>query len=121
MHPGQRIEILTLGVLPTFRKCRLATRLMHAVIDTLAGSTAPVVFAQVSTTNGPANNFYRHMGLLPGTNVIRDVCGNLPCGSRDAYIVSRRIAAAEGAPGVGSTVEVGRSESRTALIRVCHM
>ncbi|KAJ6593655.1 acyl-CoA N-acyltransferase [Mycena capillaripes] len=38
-HPGHRIEILTLGVLPSFQQRRLATRLIHAVIDDLANRT----------------------------------------------------------------------------------
>lgn len=99
MHPEQRIEILTLGVLATFRHCKIATRLVHTVIDTLAGSAATAVdsttvFAQVSASDEPAKRFYRHMGMHP-TDFIRDMYRNLPCGSRDAYVVSGRIAAAE--------------------------
>ncbi|KAJ7350307.1 acyl-CoA N-acyltransferase [Mycena albidolilacea] len=93
MHPGQRLEILTLGVLPLFQQHRLATRLVYAVIDALTSKAAAVttVFAQVSASNSSAQEFYRHMGMLPSGDVIRDMYRTLPCGSRDAYIVSRRI------------------------------
>lgn len=95
MHPGQRLEILTLGVLPLFQQHRLATRLVYAVIDALTSKAATAavttVFAQVSASNSSAQEFYRHMGMLPSGDVIRDMYRTLPCGSRDAYIVSRRI------------------------------
>ncbi|KAJ7497075.1 acyl-CoA N-acyltransferase [Mycena latifolia] len=93
IHPEQRIQILTLGVLPTFRQHRLATRLVYAAIDVLAGTpTVPTaVFAQVSVSNAPANSFYRHLGLHPCKDVVRDMYRNLPGPSRDGYIVSGRI------------------------------
>ncbi|KAF7362092.1 Structure-specific endonuclease subunit SLX1 [Mycena venus] len=78
MHPGQRIEILTLGVLPPFQQHRLATRLVHAVIDALASTAAVVtVFAQVSVSNASAKEFYRHMGMLPSGGVIHDITTTL--------------------------------------------
>ncbi|KAJ7502826.1 acyl-CoA N-acyltransferase [Mycena galericulata] len=84
MHPEQRIEILTLGVVPAFRQRGLATHLLHAVIDTLAGTTAVPVFAQVSALDERAVNFYKHVGMHPTTDgVIRDMYRILPCGSRD--------------------------------------
>ncbi|KAJ7690640.1 acyl-CoA N-acyltransferase [Mycena rosella] len=98
VHPEQRIEILTLGVLPTFRQHRLATRLVYAAIDALTGAMPATVdvFAQVSASNVPATSFYKHMGLHPSTVVIRDMFRTLPCGSRDAYIVSGRIQPPDG-------------------------
>ncbi|KAJ7128928.1 acyl-CoA N-acyltransferase [Mycena crocata] len=100
VHPEHRIEILTLGVLPMFRQRGLATRLVYAVIDTLTQPTAvatAAVFAQVSASNESARAFYMHLGMHPtSTSVIRDMYRKLPCGSRDAYIVSGRITVAEG-------------------------
>ncbi|KAJ6602177.1 hypothetical protein B0H10DRAFT_2230286 [Mycena sp. CBHHK59/15] len=96
--PEPRIDILTLGVLPAFQQRQLATRLVRAVVDILSARTAAVaaaIYAQVSASNGPAKNFYRHMGMLPCTDVVRDVYRSLPYGSRDAYIVSGRITAGE--------------------------
>ncbi|KAJ7755748.1 acyl-CoA N-acyltransferase [Mycena maculata] len=96
MHPEQqRIEILTLGVLAAYQRHRLATRLLLAVIDTLAGDTAAstAVFAQVPASAEPAKSFYKHMGLHP-TDVTRDLYRNLPPGSRDGYLVSGRVTAA---------------------------
>ncbi|KAF8170261.1 acyl-CoA N-acyltransferase [Mycena galopus ATCC 62051] len=92
MHPGQRLEILTLGVLPPFQQHRLATRLVHAAIEALASkAAATIVFAQVSASNESAREFYRHMGMLPDGNIIHDMYRTLPCGYRDAYIISGRI------------------------------
>ncbi|KAJ7251824.1 acyl-CoA N-acyltransferase [Mycena haematopus] len=93
IHPKERIQILTLGVLPSFQQRRIATRLVHAVIDALLASNAAVttVFAQVPASNAPARAFYRHMGMLPDGDVIRDVYRTLPCGSRDAYNISGPI------------------------------
>ncbi|KAJ7928571.1 acyl-CoA N-acyltransferase [Mycena leptocephala] len=85
IHPDHRIEILTLGVLPPFQQHRLATRLVHAVIDALAGRKAAgaSVFAQVSASNTAARAFYTRLGMLPAA-AAHDMYRTLPCGSRDS-------------------------------------
>ncbi|KAJ6497839.1 acyl-CoA N-acyltransferase [Mycena sanguinolenta] len=87
VHPGQRIEILTLGVLPPFQQHRIGTRLVYAVIDGLTNTPAAVtVFAQVSASNASAKAFYRHMGMLWESDVIHDMYG-----PRAGLIISGRI------------------------------
>ncbi|KAK7057433.1 hypothetical protein R3P38DRAFT_3384792 [Favolaschia claudopus] len=64
LHREQRLEILTLGVLPKFQQLHLATRLVYAVIDALTHATTTVtVFAQVSASNASAQAFYEHIGM----------------------------------------------------------
>ncbi|KAJ7668440.1 acyl-CoA N-acyltransferase [Mycena polygramma] len=92
LHRGHGIEILTLGVHPTFQQRRLATRLVYAVAAALDRKTAAAtVFAHVSASNSSAKEFYKHMGMHPVARVSRDIYRALPSGSRDAYIVSGRI------------------------------
>ncbi|KAJ7188525.1 acyl-CoA N-acyltransferase [Mycena filopes] len=98
LHPGNRIEILTLGVLPAFQQRRLGTRLVHSVVESLTGSScgdsdsaaAATVFAQVAASNASAREFYQHIGMIPGA-VVPDIYRGVGSGDRDAYMVSGRI------------------------------
>ncbi|KAJ7039200.1 acyl-CoA N-acyltransferase [Mycena alexandri] len=96
LHPGNRIEILTLGVLPSFRQRRLATRLVQDIVESLAGAkaAAATVFAQVSASNVSASAFYQQIGLSPGV-VVRDIYRTIQVPGGDAYIVSGQIQSRE--------------------------
>ncbi|KAK7043555.1 acyl-CoA N-acyltransferase [Favolaschia claudopus] len=94
LHREQRLEILTLGVLPKFQQLHLATRLVYAVIDALTqATTAVTVFAQVSASNASARAFYEHIGMTIKGDVVHNLYTTVAWGSRDAYVVSGRLEA----------------------------
>ncbi|KAF8198003.1 acyl-CoA N-acyltransferase [Pholiota molesta] len=88
-----RLEILTLGVLPSCQHCGLARKLIRWVVDTLRESCATTsldgipIYANVATSNTEAIEFYKHIGLNVSPNIIRNVYRTLSYGSKDAYLV----------------------------------
>ncbi|KAF9484520.1 acyl-CoA N-acyltransferase, partial [Pholiota conissans] len=88
-----RLEILTLGVLPSCQHRGLARRLIQRVADVLRESCASnsvdgiPICANVATNNTEAIEFYKHIGLDVSTNVIRNLYRALSYGSKDAYLV----------------------------------
>lgn len=89
------LEILTLGVLPTYQHRGLARRLIKCVIDSFhqrcAGpdqeSCGTLVSATVSISNTSALKFYECMGMFISSKVIRNLYRTISHGSRDAYLV----------------------------------
>lgn len=88
-----RLEILTLGVLPSHQHRGLARRLIQRVVDALRDSCAAnsvedvPIFANVATSNTEALKFYKRIGLEVSPYVIRNLYRTLSYGSKDAYLV----------------------------------
>ncbi|KAF8971027.1 acyl-CoA N-acyltransferase [Flammula alnicola] len=88
-----RLEILTLGVLPSYQQHGLARRLVQRVVDTLRQSCATnsldgtLIYANVSTSNTEALKFYERIGMAVSSEVIRGLYRSISYGSKDAYLV----------------------------------
>lgn len=88
-----RLEILTLGVLPSHQHCGLARRLVRRVVDALRMSCAAnsvdgiPIFANVAVSNKEALEFYKRIGLEVSPCIIRNLYRTLSYGSKDAYLV----------------------------------
>lgn len=88
-----RLEILTLGVLPSHQHCGLARRLVRRVVDALRMSCAAnsvdgiPIFANVAVSNKEALEFYKRIGLDVSPCIIRNLYRTLSYGSKDAYLV----------------------------------
>ena len=87
------LEILTLGVLPSYQQCGVARLLLLHAVDALRQSCAfnpedrTVIYANVSTSNTRALKFYERMGMLLSSDIISNLYRTIPSGSRDAYVV----------------------------------
>uniref|UniRef100_A0A8H8CP67 N-acetyltransferase domain-containing protein n=1 Tax=Psilocybe cubensis TaxID=181762 RepID=A0A8H8CP67_PSICU len=84
-----RLEILTLGVLPAFQHRGLARRLIMSLVNAFKQDPATpiLIYANVSTTNTRALQFYERMGILVSSDIITNLYRTLSYGSRDAYLV----------------------------------
>lgn len=88
-----RLEILTLGVLPSHQQRGLARRLVRRVVDALRMSCAAnsidgvPIFANVAVSNTEALKFYKHIGMEVSPCIIRNLYRTLAYGSKDAYLV----------------------------------
>jgi len=87
-----RLEILTLGILPLYQNRGIARHLIDCAIQTLADSHKgaiqnTLIYANVSTTNIPALQFYERMGLYVFSATIKNLYRTSSYGSRDAYLV----------------------------------
>lgn len=86
-----RLEILTLGVLPLYQNHGIARQLIDCAVQTLGGPSkgmeTTLIYANVSTTNMPALQFYERMGMYVFSGTIKNLYRTSPYGSRDAYLV----------------------------------
>ncbi|KAJ3526718.1 hypothetical protein NMY22_g10059 [Coprinellus aureogranulatus] len=91
---GPRLELLTLGVAPTYQNAGLATLLVKTVHDSLRTSfktrgpecTSLITCAHVATTNTSAIAFYKRIGLFVMPDPIRGFY-RTASGRRDAHLV----------------------------------
>jgi ribosomal-protein-alanine N-acetyltransferase len=60
---GTEAEILTLGVLPRFRRCGIAGRLLAAVVDRLSGVGCQRLLLEVAEDNEAARALYGRLGF----------------------------------------------------------
>ncbi|KDR75327.1 hypothetical protein GALMADRAFT_249366 [Galerina marginata CBS 339.88] len=88
------LEILTLGVLPSYQQRGLARLLVQRMVDNLGGLCAMnslvdgvLIYANVSTSNTQALTFYKRMGMVISSEVIKNLYRTLSYGSKDAYLV----------------------------------
>ncbi len=86
---GDECEILTLGVLPEFRRAGIASRLLGAVLSKAHEVPVNRIFLEVSENNYAARSFYhRHDFAQTG---IRPHYYNMKEGRMDAIMMSRVI------------------------------
>src|SRR5262249_54925191 len=60
---GTEAEILTLAVLPTFRRRGIARRLLASVVDRLTGAGCQRLLLEVAEDNGAARSLYDTLGF----------------------------------------------------------
>lgn len=87
-----RLEILTLGILPLYQNRGIARHLIDCAIQSLGhspkgGMETTLIYANVSTTNIPALQFYERLGMYVFSGTIKNLYRTSSYGSRDAYLV----------------------------------
>ncbi|KAF8348160.1 acyl-CoA N-acyltransferase [Amanita rubescens] len=85
--PTPRIEILTLGVLPSFQHKGLARRLISSIINSLSPDST-LVQANVAASNASALKFYERLGLRISSDIITNLYRTCSHGSKDGYLVA---------------------------------
>lgn len=83
-----RIEILTLGVAPSYRHRGLARRLIRSIPQHLCALTSHSIFfqANVATSNTSALKFYELLGFQIASDVITNLY-RTTSSSKDGYLV----------------------------------
>ncbi|KAM6502424.1 Acyl-CoA N-acyltransferase [Amanita muscaria] len=83
-----RIEILTLGVAPSYRHRGLARRLIRSIPQHLCALTSHSIFfqANVATSNTSALKFYEQLGFRIASDVITNLY-RTTSSSKDGYLI----------------------------------
>src|SRR6266550_4398203 len=80
--PTPRVEILTLGVLPSFQHKGLARRLISSIINSLSPDST-LVQANVAASNASALKFYERLGMRISSDIITNLYRTCSHGSKD--------------------------------------
>lgn len=88
-HVLDEAEILTLAVHPSFRRQGIASRLMQAAMDKLAGQKIKKVFLEVAIDNLSAIALYRHFGFTQ--TGLRQNYYRYPSHSVDALVMTHEF------------------------------
>eukprot|EP01126_Amoeba_proteus_P045598 TRINITY_DN5116_c0_g1_i10.p1 TRINITY_DN5116_c0_g1~~TRINITY_DN5116_c0_g1_i10.p1 ORF type:complete len:205 (+),score=24.80 TRINITY_DN5116_c0_g1_i10:63-677(+) len=85
-----RLYIMTLGVLPSYRKCGIGSKLLEYVLDYSKKQhgkfTIKDIYLHVQTSNEGAINFYKKFGFEK-TDIVKDYYKKLE--PPDAFIITR--------------------------------
>ncbi|KIL68888.1 hypothetical protein M378DRAFT_184760 [Amanita muscaria Koide BX008] len=81
-----RIEILTLGVAPSYRHRGLARRLIRSIPQHLCASHSIFFQANVATSNTSALKFYEQLGFRIASDVITNLY-RTTSSSKDGYLI----------------------------------
>lgn len=86
LHFAKKGHVISVAVMPEFRRMNIGRGLVERVLSALSGLNADECFLEVRITNDPAIGLYRKLGF----DVTRTIARYYYDGS-DAYVMTRQI------------------------------